>query len=418
MFAEASCTSQIETARAVASELGPAGARTSGLDKWANIRDQNSERDAHNVIREQRLTLPIKLDWMSLESLRLPWISPRSWLSYLVKHGLWCRLCGLDQSQAHLCGPTWQQFWDNYRKLYPNFHLFSLPGLDLSKIAAVYIQGDEGRTLKRNAFMVTTLQSALGFGSQPQDRAHGVDAAADNSIRLKLNNVGSTFLTQLATLMIPKTLYDADDTQDVYLSMLEVLGQDLDQLLMDGVTGSDGASYRICVIGIKGDLPYLTRVSCSERAWNRASKGRGDGSQNRASAIYALPGSTASKPSRLGGDSHDGCQPCLRCCHGSRSQSHRSPNGLVGMPPFTSSIGEEFLGKRNSALHEPARVRSILDISTLWAHDGVILALLPPAQNATPCQENPSRLGVLWRSGWCERLLDEGGSNHSPFPLA
>ena len=280
MFAEASCTSQIETARAVASELGPAGARTAGLDKWANIRDQNSERDAHNVIREQRLTLPIKLDWMSLESLRLPWISPRSWLSYLVKHGLWCRLCGLDQSQAHLCGPTWQQFWDNYRKLYPNFHLFSLPGLDLSKTAAVYIHGDEGRTLKRNAFMVTTLQSALGFGSQPQDRAHGVDAAADNSIRLKLNNVGSTFLTRLATLMIPKTLYDADDTQDVYLSMLEVLGQDLDQLLMDGVTGSDGASYRICVIGVKGDLPYLTRVSCSERAWNRASKGRGDGSQN------------------------------------------------------------------------------------------------------------------------------------------
>ena len=225
---------------------------------------------------------------MNLGACSLPWISPKTWLKYLVKHGLWSRLCGLDRDQRHLCGPTWQCFWNNYRKIYPKFSLFSLPGIDLSKTAACYVHGDEGRTLKRAGFMVTNLQSALGTGSQPQIRTHGLDPSDENSLRLKLNNLQSTYLTRLVTMMVPKSLYEQEDTQDIYLSMLEFLGQALDEILTEGVTDADGNCYRLCVIGVKGDLPYLTRVSCSERAFNRGTKGRGDGSHGSAPGICHL----------------------------------------------------------------------------------------------------------------------------------
>ena len=269
-------------------EFGPACAFSSGLDEWARIRDQNSERDAHEVIRKQGLTLPLKLDQMRVASLSLPWISPKTWLNFIVQHGLWCRLCGLDHDQKHLSGPTWKCFWGKFRRLYPKFSLFSLPGIDLSKTAAFYIHGDEGRTLKRSGYMVTNLQSALGSGSQPQNRTHGLQPSDENSVRLKLNNLQATYLTRLVTLMVPKTLYEQNGEQDIYLSMLEIMGQALDELLMEGVKDDDGDIYRLCVIGVKGDLPYLARVSCSERSFNRGTKGRGDGSQGVAPGICHL----------------------------------------------------------------------------------------------------------------------------------
>ena len=240
------------------------------------------------MIRKQGSTLPIKLDHMDLGSFSLPWISPKTWLTFLVKHGLWCRLCGLDRDQAHLSGPIWQRFWSNYRKLYPKFSLFSLPGIDLSKTVACYIHGDEGRTLKRAGYMVTNIQSALGAGSQPQNRTHGLDPSDEHSLRLKLNNLQSSYLTRMVTMMIPKSLYEQEDTQDTSMTMLDFLGQAFDELLMEGVTDVAGNSYRLCVIGVKGDLPFLARVSCSERVFNRGTKGRGDGSQGTAPGICHL----------------------------------------------------------------------------------------------------------------------------------
>ena len=277
--AEASCASQIRTAAAVTTDFGAAASTRAGVLEWARIPEHHAERDVHRVVRRQKLALPIKLDDMTLGNLCLPWISPKTWLTYVVQKHMWPRLCGLQPDQNELCRKTWLQFWHNYRQLHPTFELFNLPGIDLSRTAACYLHGDEGRTLKRSAFMVTSIQSALGYGSQPQNRKHKHDVAEDGSFRLKLNHLKSTYLTRLVTLLIPKSMYDleASDTADLYMDMLDVLGRDLDQLLISGVTNKDGECFRICIIGVKGDLPFLMRVSGSIRAYNRACKGGKNG---------------------------------------------------------------------------------------------------------------------------------------------
>ena len=274
--AQASCASQIRTAAAVTSEFGAApSASGSSLARWAEIPEKNSERDVHRVVERQGLALPLKLDTMVVADMEMLWIRPKSWIAYLLKHNLWCRLCGLTRGEEHLCRPIWLQFWKNFQTLHPTSEIFSLPGIDLSRTAAFYIHGDEGRTLKRSAYMVTNFQCALGLGSQPQNTKHVDDAPLPGTFRLRLNNLQSTYLTRFVTILIPKTLYEGSETADCYLDMLEVLGRDLDELLMNGLTDRNGDCFRIAVIGVKGDLPFLNRVSFSERTFNRASKKEG-----------------------------------------------------------------------------------------------------------------------------------------------
>ena len=278
--AEATCTSQIRTARAVAQEFGEqASSIGSGLLEWARIPEYNSERDAQKLMDRQGLKLPLKLDTLTVGSTTLPWIRPRTWLTYIIRAQLWHRICGLADDAAHMCGSLWLRFWSNYRLLYPNFELFGLPNLDLSRTAAFYIHGDEGRGLKRQAFMITNLQCAVGYGSGPQDRKHANVAASENSFRLKLNNLQSSYLTRFITLLIPKWLYENETSEDMYLDMLDCLGQDLEDLLTAGVADSSGNVFRICCIGVKGDLPYLSKVSFSERSFLRAARGGPKGSK-------------------------------------------------------------------------------------------------------------------------------------------
>ena len=154
------------------SEFGEAATARSGVADWARIHERNSERDAHKVIAKHGLRLALPLETMPI-SRPLPWIDPKSWLRFLLDQNLWCRLSGLEPERSHLSGPTWLEFWRRYRVLHPSFPLFQFPGIDLSTTAALYIHGDEGRTLKRSAFMVTSLQSAIGFGTEPQVQ-HGL----------------------------------------------------------------------------------------------------------------------------------------------------------------------------------------------------------------------------------------------------
>ena len=253
------------------SEFGSAASKNTGLLEWARILDANSERDAHRVIERQGLKLGLRLDTMTLGTVQLPWISPRTWLTYIIRSKLWCRLCGLTPETESLCGPTWLRFWANVRKINPGFELFNLQGIDLSRTAGFYIHGDEGRGLKHTPFMVTNLQSAIGHGSGPQMRKHANELDPGNTVRLKINMLHSTYLTRLITMLVPKSMYQNEETPDLYLDMLEVLGRELESLLTSGVSDAYGNVYRICIVGVKGDLPFLAKVSLTERSFNRSS---------------------------------------------------------------------------------------------------------------------------------------------------
>ena len=115
LLSEASCTSQIETARAVVSEMGEGQAHHSGINDWAKIEYKNSERDVNTIVKKHGTSLKVPISEMEVLGNTIPWISPKSWLEYIFNSGLVYMLSGLRADETHLVGQTWKEFWKNMR---------------------------------------------------------------------------------------------------------------------------------------------------------------------------------------------------------------------------------------------------------------------------------------------------------------
>eukprot|EP00438_Fugacium_kawagutii_P014649 Skav218866 [mRNA] locus=scaffold2417:242354:249989:+ [translate_table: standard] len=256
---------------AVESEFGKVAASKGGVTKWAHIGLTHSERDVQTLVEQQgtKLMLPIKT--IVAEGVSIPWISPVDWLQHIVDNGLWHRLAGVDHEQRDLAPQVWKQFWAMHQKLCPEFSMYTDETLEnigsLCNIAGIYLHGDEGRTLKKNGLMVTTWQSCLGFGF----REARMKRYEDGTLKLRCNYRGHTFTTRYIMSAIPKALYENDPK--VYQSFMTIFSQQLQQCFLQGVyCKRTKQRYRICLLGVKGDWPFLQKCGSLNRAFNTGVK--------------------------------------------------------------------------------------------------------------------------------------------------
>ena len=175
-------------------------------------------------------------------------------------------LSGLTFEDRELVGFTWREFWRQYEVLNPDFGLFYKESFDPSTTIGLYIHGDEGRTLKRNALMVTSIQSVVGSGFN----AKRLKRPREDQ-KLQVNFAGHTFMTRLVVSALPKQQYQSDP--DVFHTTMDVFAQHLLDLLETGLADPiTGVIYKFCVLGIKGDMPYLQKVARLKRSWNTTVK--------------------------------------------------------------------------------------------------------------------------------------------------
>lgn len=290
---EATCSSQINTARAVAKEFGIQATGKSGVLSWASISLKNSERGTQKVVSEQGTKLDVEISSMIAKGTEVPWIPPTTWFKYLLDHGLWYRLAGLDFEKQHLAPEVWGKFWKQFEALQPDFSLFTMgfSEQELERTCAIFTHGDEGRTLKKNGIMITAVQSVLGYGfDEARLKKRGTKRAAngDELPHLEVNFAGHTFTNRFITSVIPKVLYEQDS--DVFHAAMEELTLDLKRLLEDGIRDRHGNVFRVCCIGVKGDWPYLQKVGRLNRAFNTSVKRGAEAKKPRGVCHLCLAG--------------------------------------------------------------------------------------------------------------------------------
>ena len=269
-LAEASCASQIRTAKAVAEEIGSSAAARSGVSKWANISDGHSERDVQHVVAQQGSRLDVPISEMSACGVKIPWIRPVDWIQYVVDMGLTTMFAGVSPEQKHLAPQIWTEFWKKYQTLNPDFELFHMDNIDYSRTFAFFCHGDEGRTLKKNGLMVTQLQSALGKGFDNKRLKR--DAAG--SLKPQVNFAGHTFANRFVSWVMPKTVYEKKP--QIFEAAMNLFAQNLHDLQVRGIRDPfTGETFRIVILGCKGDWPYLQKAGNLNRCYNTAAK-RGD----------------------------------------------------------------------------------------------------------------------------------------------
>ena len=265
---EASCVSQILTAQAVAEDMGESRAASSGVQKWASCSLTNSERDAQQTIQEQRTKLDVPISTISCNEDDVPWISPVDWVKFILKRGLWPLLAGCDRHDHDGFCRTWMSFWEKYKLVNPTFGLFDEDPGDLSRTAALFLHGDEGRTLKRGGMLITSLQSALGRG---YDEKRVGQQNPDQPSKLRVNFAGHSFTTRFVVHTIPKTAYDANP--ELFHTAIDHVAVALRNLFSEGIVDPQtGHTFRVVLLGVKGDAPYLTKVGHFYRSYNTTAK--------------------------------------------------------------------------------------------------------------------------------------------------
>lgn len=259
--------SQILTAQAVAADMGVGQAAQTGVRDWASCHVHNSERDVQRTLKKQRTKLDIPIRTIRCNGLDIPWISPEAWLQWIVNKGLWPTLAGCHRHDYDGACRNWSEFWRNYEKVDPDFDLFQSPNVDFSRTAAWLVHGDEGRTLKRGAMMVTSVQSALGCGYD-EKRVRG--QKSDTTV-LRVNFAGHSFTTRFILNAIPKSAYEAEP--NVFSSAMEHAAKSLRKCFDEGyVDHTRGERFRVIVLGVKGDAPYLTKNGNFYRSYNTTAK--------------------------------------------------------------------------------------------------------------------------------------------------
>eukprot|EP00438_Fugacium_kawagutii_P009561 Skav231891 [mRNA] locus=scaffold708:316769:318364:- [translate_table: standard] len=223
-------------------------------------------------MKKQKTRLAIPITTIRCDGQQLPWICPTKWLRFLVDQGLWPRLAGCGPNDYEGARENWTSFWREYQKINPDFQLFELDNVDLSRTAAFIIHGDEGRTLKKGGMLVSSLQSALGFGFD-QKRIRRRNNASPR--RLQVNFAGHSYTTRFVVSTIPKTAYETQP--EVFHDAMDHLAKACSDLLTQGYVDKarGGEHFRICILGVKGDAPYLAKAAHFYRGYNTSAK-RGD----------------------------------------------------------------------------------------------------------------------------------------------
>ena len=216
-------------------------------------------------LRRHGLALDASITWHHVsDGLALPLLTPCNLVQAMVQAGYFSRLAGgipPEDLEVHLL-----QFWRNYSPQFPG-HSRLQAGQPLRRTIPVYIHGDEGKHFKRSGLMVVSMQSVLGIGQKPFHKTPM--SVWGRSRRQAMNIGGHSYLSRFLLMAVPRRYYSADAT--VYLSLFKRTVLDFKVLERDGFR-CGGQTWFLQVLGLKGDLPFMTKTASLERHFLRAAR--------------------------------------------------------------------------------------------------------------------------------------------------
>lgn len=208
-----------------------------------------------------------------------PCFPPKDQLESLAKAGFFHKVLGLPIAYADHC---LKDFWCRYQKIFPDHEIFQQPEpIDFEHTIPYYLHGDGGRTYKKDAIMILSMFSAFGEGTarNPVDlqpvpgsehkRRHGGGCHEfQPGVNLKGNPLTNRFLfTAIKVEMYKKK-------RNRLMALLDSWGQYLSGLWAEGVSAC-GEQWRIAIIGLTGDLPFLREVGLHNRSFANVRKSAG-----------------------------------------------------------------------------------------------------------------------------------------------
>ena len=284
VFAEASCAAAVRAAQDIVADIGvEAASRSGGLLELSRKRPKNGERDCqHLMAKKLRLSLPIAQHYLDTkdDSLKLPFLRFRDWLSFLLKHNCLHILCGLVKHNPDRQGDIFEAFWRRFAIHHPDHPVIQRAErgeISLRRTVPLLLHGDEGRSKKRSPFLVCNLHSPLGRGVE----AGLQEGRRREYLKMLPNFTGHSYTNRFLVSCLPKQDYCGKNSF-VFDILMQTIAEELHHCASEGVQ-HEGQRYLAVCIGIVGDWPWLCKAGGLQRSFMNVNKHKEDAGGRRRS---------------------------------------------------------------------------------------------------------------------------------------
>lgn len=168
--------------------------------------------------------------------------------------------------------PQFCAFWNKWKELQPEHHIFRSSPEKLNWTVPVLVHCDEGTSQKKKSLMIVQYQAMLGRGSRK--RKAGDDGSG-------INLIGNSITTRHLYSVMLGRLYSLEKNQNrPLLRLMGCLGQELQDAFEHGfpcrIDGKEQHLF-LAALGMKGDWPALSKVAALTRHHGRDTQSRDDG---------------------------------------------------------------------------------------------------------------------------------------------
>ena len=245
------------------------------LLELSRIRPKDAEESCHKLFRKYGLCLPLDIETINAgpaDLAKLPVVKISSYVKYLLDYDKLDVLVGVVEDEME---PLLEEFWARYKSLHPEHQLFVLADntqVVLKRTIPLFAHVDEGRTYKSKALLVLSVHGCLGKGTRAYNkRQKHVKKVHVKQSEMPLNYVGSTWATHFSFASLLRS--SMNKHPEALDALMQSFSADLKLCSTAGIASSSGnRKVWVQVIGLKGDLPALSKVAGFERSFARVPK--------------------------------------------------------------------------------------------------------------------------------------------------
>lgn len=247
-----------------------------GVVKQVAKINQNAEENIHPIFEQFGLTLPIPITRITDNVLAegIPRLKPLDFLKYMRDTGNLRRLIGgmrIDSS-----GPMLHEFWANFKKIHPDFELFSQNAdqdVAWSDCIPIYCHADGGRGFKKSEHMVFNWSSVLGNGTGKANRKDpDIRRFRKPKNKMQVNRLGHSYATHFLWGTLSGKLHKDSTGNERFQEILLQFGAGLREFFDTGIYVGNRCLRLVC-IGMKSDSKLQARAGQMTRWYSTARKG-------------------------------------------------------------------------------------------------------------------------------------------------
>lgn len=228
------------------------------------------------------IRIPINTVELGTENLKYPVLLPRDVVISIANKGFIQKVLGVPLGRAQ---KSFRDFWKKFQLAFPGHDLCKqgLSETDFETLIPYYLHGDGGRTFKKDSILICSMYPALGRGStkcqvpdmQPGGKPHNTRkrkrtqeapmAETDMGVNLLGNSLGNRFL------FVAMHNNYVKQNKTVFYDLLELWAKEMAFLFTDGFR-FEGHHFKIAVLGLTGDAPFLRDAGLMNRSFNNIRK--------------------------------------------------------------------------------------------------------------------------------------------------